>query len=169
MRESSEETICVRGHVGPDLPIGDETMHALPDPADPSQAILVNVPFFVDGLNFGDIIRLGEPEYDVYPIEAVVLPSGHVRFLLFLEDQPVTAFFERMEEAFPGNTIRMEHGGDGLVAISMHPDIDPDDVFEELIDWLAEHVPDDDEMWDRPAFCITEPITSRIGPLPARG
>lgn len=28
-------------------------MHALPDPADPDQAVLDNVTFFVDGLNHG--------------------------------------------------------------------------------------------------------------------
>jgi hypothetical protein len=59
-----------------------ETMHALPDPAHPDQAVFQNVPFFVDGLNFGDVVRLGPPdELGVRPIEAVVTTNGHVRFL----------------------------------------------------------------------------------------
>ena len=47
--------ICVGAPVGPGLPFGRETMHALPDPADPAQAVIQNVPFFIDGLNFGDL------------------------------------------------------------------------------------------------------------------
>ena len=45
-----------------DLPVCREVMTALADPADPDQAVLVNVPFLVDGLNFGDLVRLGEPD-----------------------------------------------------------------------------------------------------------
>jgi hypothetical protein len=169
VRESNHSTICVGATVGSDLPFSRETMHALPDPADSAQAVLQNVPFFVDGLNFGDLVRIGErDDIGVHPIEAVVQPGGHVRVLLFLEDQPVAALFERMAHLFPDCALRMENGGDGLVAISMHPDLDPEDVFEALLDWVAEHVPEDEDHWDNTAFCISEPIHTTVGPLRAR-
>lgn len=43
-----------------DLPVCSEVMSAIPDPADPDQAVLVNVPVLVDEINFGDIVRLGD-------------------------------------------------------------------------------------------------------------
>lgn len=166
MREADETTICVGARVAPDLPFARETMHALPDPAHPRQAVLQNVPFFVDGLNFGDIIRIGPRDHiGVHPIEEVVEASGHVRFLVFLEDQPVADLFERMEELFPQHALRMENGGDGLVAASMHPDLDPEEFFEAFVDWMSEHVPADEDLWDHTAFCISEPIHTTIGPL----
>ena len=70
MRER-QQTFVVRGHVREPSIGGSETIHALPDPADPDQAVIQNVPFFVDGLNFGDIVRLGPPDdIGVRPIEA---------------------------------------------------------------------------------------------------
>jgi hypothetical protein len=166
MRESDRATICVGAWVDPGLPFGRETMHALPDPADPHQAVLQNVPFFVDGLNFGDLIRLGEPDHiGIHPIEAVVEASGHTRFLLILEDQPVPEMFEFMEDLFSVHELRLEAGGDGLVAVSVHPDLDPEEFFDPLLDWLSGYVPPEEDLLDLPAFSISEPIHTRLGPL----
>jgi hypothetical protein len=70
-----------------------------------------------------------------------------------------------MEELFPHHALRMENGGDGLVAASMHPDLNPEEFFEAFVDWMSEHVPPDEDLWDLTAFCISEPIHTTIGPL----
>ena len=86
LTSTHEETIRVSAPVNePELP-SLEVMHALADPADPDQAILANVPVLVDGINYGDLVRLGsEDECGVRPILEVVVPSGHVHFLAAAE------------------------------------------------------------------------------------
>lgn len=169
MREPDQTTICVGAAVAPDLPFGRETMHALPDPADPAQAVLQNVPFFVDGLNFGDIVLIGPPDHTrTHPIEAVVEGSGHVRFLVILDDVPVEELLDWIDCFFLPHELRIEDGGDGLVALSLHPDLDPDEFFDLFLDWMIDQVPPDEDLLDRPAFSISEPIHTRIGPLRPR-
>jgi hypothetical protein len=166
MRDRSEATIRVSVRLPRSVPFASETMKALPDPADPQQAVILNVPFFADGLNFGDIVRIGEADdLSVHPVEAVVTPSGHVRFLLLLEDLPVEDLFEHLGLRFPPHLLRMEDGGDGLVAVSVHPDLDTDELIDVFLEWVADHAPDAPDLLDDTAFCITEPIPSRVGPL----
>jgi hypothetical protein len=139
-----------------------ESMHALPDPADPAQAVIQNVPFFVDGLNFGDVVLLGPPDaLGIRPIEEIVTPSGHVRFLAVTGPLSADELFEHLYDTFPEYALHIEGHGDGLLAISVHPDLDPDDVAFEVILWFEEHgVLTDDDIAG-----ITELITSEVGPI----
>ncbi len=166
MRDRSESTIRVSARLPRCLELASETMIALPDPADPRQAVILNVPFFVDGLNFGDMVRIGEPDdLGIHPVEAVVTPSGHVRFLLLLEDLPVEDLLDHLELHFPPHLLRAENGGEGLVAVSAHPDLNTDELVDVFLDWVADHAPEDPELLDEAAFSITEPIPSRVGPI----
>src|SRR5829696_5195455 len=59
-----------------------EHMHASQDSAVDDQAVLLNAPFWVDWLNFGDLVRVGPPgEGGSRPILEVVVASGHVRVM----------------------------------------------------------------------------------------
>ena len=61
-----------------------ETLHALQDPADEDQAVIANVPVFIDTLNHGDLVRIGPEENGTRPVLSVVIVSGHRHFLIFL-------------------------------------------------------------------------------------
>ena len=160
MREE-QQTFVVRGHVRDRSICGSETMHALPDPADPDQAIIQNVPFFVDGLNFGDVVRLGRPDdIGIRPIEAVVIPSGCVRFLVVIGPLSGEHLVEHLYELFPLPMVRIE-SGDGLLAVCVHPDLDPHEVVFEVFDWFElQGVPPGDEI-----VGVSELFESEIGPL----
>ena len=155
------QTLTVRGHVRHPSTCSSETMHALPDPADPDQAVIQNVPFFVDGLNFGDVVRLGPPdEIGIRPIEAVVIPSGCVRFLVVIGPLAAEHLVDHLYEIFPVPMVRVETG-QGLLAVCVHPDLAPDEVVFEIFDWFeAQGVPPGDE-----CVGISELLESEIGPL----
>jgi Domain of unknown function (DUF4265) len=122
----------------PDIPIWTEVMTAAPDPADPDQAVLLNVPFLVDGINFGDIVRLGSAgECGVRPIVEVVLASGHVRISAATEPGEAADLVAELERTFPAYALRIEGHTDQLLSISIHPDLDPEEVFEAVEAWLA--------------------------------
>jgi Domain of unknown function (DUF4265) len=162
MREN-QQTLTVSARVRYPSVCSSESMHALPDPSDPDQAVIQNVPFFVDGLNFGDLVGLGPPdEMGIRPIEAVVTPSGHVRFLALTAPLPAADLFDHLHGMFPEYAVRIEGDGEGLLAISVHPDLDPDDVAFEVTLWFEEHgvLPGDDSIG------ISEMLGSEIGPLP---
>jgi Domain of unknown function (DUF4265) len=140
-----------------------ETMHALPDPADPDQAVIVNVPFFVNGLNFGDVVRLGRSDdIGIRAIEEIVIPSGHTRFLALTGFLSAPDLVDRLHHAFPSYALRIEGDGDGLLSVSVHPDLVPDDVVYEVFDWFEEEgVPPGDE-----SVGVTSLFESEVGPLP---
>lgn len=145
--ETDFETIRVNAPVDdPDIPIWTEVMSAAPDPADPDQAVLLNVPFFIDGLNFGDIVRLGPAdESGVRPIIEIVLASGHVHVLAATEDGEALELVAQLERMFPAYALKVERGSDTILAISIHPDLNADDVVEVIEDWLALDAEDDEE------------------------
>jgi hypothetical protein len=154
------ETIAVRGHVHGSAVCSGETMHALPDPADRDQAVIRNVPFFVDGVNFGDLVRLGPPDpTGIRPVEAVVVPSGCVHFVVLTASLSEPDLMEHLLDRFPFPEIRFESGHE-LLAVSLHPHLSPERVLCEILDWFArQRLPADD------AFEITELFQSEIGPL----
>ena len=122
----------------PDLPILTEVMWAAPDPADPDQAVLLNVPVIVDGLNFGDIVRLGPvDECGVRPIVEVVLASGHVRLGALTEAGEAAGLIAELERMFPPYALRIEGHSEWLLSISVHPDLDPDEVVAVIEAWLG--------------------------------
>ena len=157
-----QQTFVVRGHVRDPLICGSETMHALPDPAEPDQAVIDNVPFFVDGLNFGDIVRLGRPDdIGIRPIEAVIIPSGCIRFLVAHGPLAAEDLVDRLYGLFPLPMVHIERG-DGLLAVSVHPDLDPEEVAFEVILWFEERGTDP----DGDIAGISEFFESEAGPLP---
>jgi hypothetical protein len=158
-----QQTLTVRGHVRHHSICSSETMHALPDPADPDQAVIQNVPFFVDGLNFGDVVRLGRSdESGIRPIEAVVTPSGCTRFLVLTGDLSAAGLMARLYDLYPEYALRIEGHDTELLSVSVHPDLDADDVVFEVFAWFEdEGVPPDDE-----SVGITPLFESEVGPLP---
>jgi hypothetical protein len=156
-----EETIRVSAPVNePELP-AHEVMHARLDPADPDQAILANVPVLVDDVNFGDLVRLGpEDECGVRPIVEVVVPSGHLHFLAAAEPGDAGELVAELERTFPAYALRIEGASDSIVSVSVHPDVDADEVASTAAGWLVD--PSDDPLEELP---IGLPSRSAIGPL----
>jgi hypothetical protein len=149
----------------PDLPIASEVMSALPDPADPDQAVLVSTPVLTDELNYGDIVRLGSPDdLGIRPILGVVVASGHSHFLVATEPGDCEELIIELERLLPAHALRMARAGEDLFSISLHPDVDADTVIAFAADWLGvDAYPEDDELATAPAvgpLCETMP-----GPL----
>ena len=144
-----------------ELPICREVMSALADPADPDQAVLVNVPFLVAGLNFGDLVRLGEPdELGIRPIREVVVASGHVHLVAATESGDAPGLAAQLERTFPSYAVRITAANDSLLAVSVHPDLDPEDVSDVIEAWLAGGAGDPEE-----SLAIGEPCASEVGPM----
>lgn len=162
IEEIDAEDICVKAPVDdPDIPVWSEVMAAAPDPADPDQAVLLNVPFLVDGLNFGDIVRLGAPdELDVRPIVEVVVASGHVRLMAATVPGEAGELIAELERMFPGYALQIEGAESRLLAISVHPDVDPVEVAVVIERWLALDAEDDEE-----SVAISPLIDTEIGPV----
>jgi hypothetical protein len=159
------ETIRVAAPVGdPDLPICSEVMHALPDPAHGDQAVLVNTPFLVDELNYGDIVRLGpEDEHGVRPIVEVVLASGHVHFLVATETGEGIELIAELERSLPAYAFRITRARDDVLSVSLHPDLDAGSVVASIEGWLGLEPEGLDVFEDGPAvgpICATA-----LGPL----
>jgi hypothetical protein len=160
MREDAQ-TLTVRGHVRHQTFCSSETMDALSDPADPDQAVIQNVPFFVDGLNFGDVVRLGpSDDIGIRPIEAVVIPSGCVRFLVVTGPLSESELADHLSDLFPPHAVRIETG-EGLLAVSVHPDLGPQEAVFEVFDWFeAQGVPPGDD-----SVGVSHLLESEVGPL----
>lgn len=160
MSEQDNATIRVAAPViDHDIPVCAEVMYARRDPAHPHQAILVNVPVLADGINFGDIVRLGaEDECGVRPIIEVVVASGHVRMLAAAAEGEAHELVAELERRFPAYALRIEGASDTVVSVSVHPDFDPDEVAAVIKAWLAADPDLDDE---EPA--IAEPSPSELG------
>lgn len=156
------ETIRVAAPVHElDIPICSEVMYALPDPADPDQAVLANVPFLVDGLNYGDIVRLGEEDdCGVRPIVEVVVASGHVHLLAATEPGEGFELAAELHRNFAAYALRITEANDHLLSVSVHPDADPDQVAAVIEAWLGKDADDPEEELAVGPACETE-----LGPL----
>jgi hypothetical protein len=161
LTSTHEETIRVSASIDePELPTS-EVMHALADPADPDQAVLANVPVLVDGVNYGDLVRLGpEDECGVRPILEVVIPSGHAHFLAAAEPGEAGDLIAELERNFPAYALRIEGASDSIVSVSVHPDFDPSPVAATAAAWLRV---DPEDLEERPA--VSAPASSIAGPL----
>jgi len=145
----------------PDVPVFSEVMDALRDPADPNQAVLVNVPFLVDGLNYGDVVRLGPAdECGVRPIVEVVVASGHVHLLAATERDEACELIAHLERSFPSYALQIEGAHGNLLAISVHPHLDPDAVEAAIAAWLGADAVDEEEGLALGPSCETE-----LGPV----
>jgi hypothetical protein len=145
----------------PDFPVFSEVMAAAPDPADPDQAILLNVPFLVDGLNFGDIVRLGpEDERGVRPIFEVVHASGHVHLLAATEEEEDADLIAHLERTFPSYALRIEGARGHVLSISVHPDLESGAVREAVEAWLGMNLADHEE-----SLAVGPACASQLGPV----
>ncbi|MDQ2675335.1 MAG: DUF4265 domain-containing protein [Actinomycetota bacterium] len=121
------------------IPVCSEVLEALPDPAHADQAVLVNVPVMVAGLNYGDIVRLApEDEFGVRRIVEVVVASGHQRMLAAVEDGEARDLVNELERMFPSWALRVEAASATLLSVSVHPHLDPEAVRAVVAGWLAE-------------------------------
>lgn len=155
-----QETIRAAAPVGdPELPICSEVMHALPDPSNADQAVLVNTPFLVDELNYGDIVRLGpEDECGIRPIVAAVVASGHVHFLVATEPGGGLALVAELERSLPAYAFSLTRARENLFSVSVHPNLDAEAVAIGIEAWLGVGE-EDAEADDDPAvgpLCETE-------------
>jgi len=157
-----DEDLRVRAPVEPDLPIESEVMHARQDPADPDQAVLVNAPFHVDWLNFGDIVHVGEEDdAGVRPITDVVTASGHVRVMAITGGHSARALGDHLYARFPVYALRTERAGDGMLAASLHPDLDPSEVVEVMGAWLD----DQGASPEHEDIALSPVLETRLGPV----
>lgn len=146
-----------------DLPMFSEVMNALPDPADPGQAMLASVPVLVDEMNYGDIVRLGpENEDGIRPILEVVVASGHVHMLAAAEDDGAADLIAELERMFPAYALRIARASASVVSVSVHPDLDADDVAGVIEDWLGDDVDNPEE-----GLAIGPPCETALGPVAA--
>jgi hypothetical protein len=153
-RDTTTDSIRVSAPVDdPDVPMWNEVMHAMPDPASPDQAVLANVPFMVDGLNFGDLVRVGpEDECGVRPILEVVVPSGCVHVLVAADPDGAGDLIAELEKLFPSWALRIENGDGTLLSMSIHPDLDPDEVTGVVWEYLEAIEDFDPELEEGPAI-----------------
>ena len=154
------ETIRVAAPVTEaDIPVCSEVMHALPDPAHPDQAVLVNVPVLVDGLNFGDIVRLApQDDFGVRRVVEVVEASGHVHMLVAVEAGEAADLVAELERMFPTWALQIEAASETIMSVSIHPHLDADAVGEVIAAWVAEDLDDPDEV-----LAMTFPCASELG------
>ena len=141
-----------------EIPVCSEVMYALPDPCDPDQAVLINVPVMVDSLNYGDIVRLApEDDFGVRRIVEVVLASGHQHMLVAVAEGEAADLVNELERMFPSWALRIEAASATILSVSVHPHLPADDVGAVIADWLADDV-DEDE-----ALAMTFPCPSELG------
>lgn len=141
-----------------EIPVCSEVMDALPDPAHPDQAILVNVPVMVDGINFGDIVRLAPAdEFGVRRIVEVVVAGGHVHMLAAVEDGGILDLVNELERMFPSWALRFVIASPTILSVSVHPHLDPDAVGAVIADWVGEDADEDD------VLAMTFPCESELG------
>ena len=164
--ETTTEAIRVNAPVDdPDIPVWTEVLYAAPDPADPDQAVLVNVPFLVDGLNFGDLVRLGpEDECGVRPIIEVVMASGCVHVLVAADEGVASGLVAELDELFPAYALRIEGARGELLSLSIHPDLEPDEVLGVAAEYLEAAGDFDPDLEEEPA--IGPVCESDLGMLP---
>jgi hypothetical protein len=163
--DTHAETIRVAAAVTDfDIPVCSEVMNALPDPADPDQAVLASVPVLVDEMNFGDIVRLGaEDEDGIRPIEEVVVASGHVHLLAAAEDGGAPELAAELERMFPAYALRLVHASHSVLSVSVHPDVDPAEVSAVIEAWLgADAEPEE-------GLAVSSPCETELGPLSVPG
>lgn len=154
------ETIRVAAPVlEAEIPVCSEVMNALPDPADPDQAVLINVPVLVDGINFGDIVGLApEDDLGVRRIVEVVEASGHAHMLASPAEGEALDLIAELERTFPSWAMRFSVASDTLLSVSVHPHLDADDVGAAIAGWLSEDLEDLDE-----DLAMTFPCPSELG------
>jgi len=142
-----------------DIPVCSEVMHALPDPSNSDQAVLINVPVMVDGLNYGDIVRLAPADdFGIRRIVEVVVASGHQHMLAAVEEGEAADLVNELERMFPSWALRVERASETILTVSVHPHLDPDDVGAIIAAWLAEDLDDEEE-----SLAMTFPCPSELG------
>lgn len=139
-QHGATQTLRIRAPIDePGSAVTSEVMHAAQDPAAKDQAVVLNTPFWVDGLNFGDIVRVGrEDETGVRPIIEVVIASGHCRVMAVTGSYDIRGLDKRLRQSFPEYALRIEGNGDGVLSVSVHPDLEAEEVLDSMDAWLEE-------------------------------
>ena len=141
-----------------DIPVCSEVLYALPDPSDPDQAVLINVPVMVDGLNYGDIVRISpEDDFGIRRIVEVVVASGHQHMLAAVEEGEAADLVNALERMFPSWALRIEGVSATILSVSVHPHLDPEEVGAVIAEWLAEDSDEDERL------AMTVPCPSELG------
>jgi len=141
-----------------DIPVCSEVLYALPDPSDPDQAVLINVPVMADGLNYGDIVRIApEDDFGVRRIVEVVVASGHQHMLAAVEEGEAADLVNELERMFPSWALWIECASPTIFSVSVHPHLDPDEVGAVIAGWLAEDSDEDERL------AMTFPCPSELG------
>jgi hypothetical protein len=162
MDESGTDTQTIRVRAPIEDPeFGSECMSAAPDPESADQAVLLNAPFWVEGLNYGDIVRLGPPDQiGLRPIVEVLVPSGHRHVIALTGGYRTDGLYSRLLESFPEYALRIEGHAETMLCVSVHPDLDPDDVVAAMAGWLDDEGAADDE-----DVALSPVFETRIGPV----
>ena len=134
-------------------------MYALPDPSDPDQAVLINVPVMVDWLNYGDIVRLApEDDFGVRRIVEVVVASGHQHMLVAVEEGEAADLVNELERMFPSWALRIA-GASADHPLGQRPPAPRRRRGRSVIaGWLAE---DDDDSRTTPRDDVSVPVRAR--------
>ena len=83
----------------------------------------------VDGLNYGDIVRLApEDDFGVRRIVEVVVASGHQHMLVAVEEGEAADLVNELERMFPSWALRVEGVSPTILSVSVHPHLDADEV-----------------------------------------
>lgn len=154
-----EDTLRVRAPISDPEPGGlqFETMHARKDPAADDQAVLVNAPFFCDYVNYGDLIRVGEPQDGACPLLEVVTASGHCKVVTITGGSSIVGLGEYLTDLYANHELRMEGDGKTLLCVSVHPDVVAEGVRDNIADWL------DDNGESPDTASISPPIQTVLG------
>jgi hypothetical protein len=93
-------------------------------------------------------------------IEEIVTPSGCVHFTVLTGDLPQADLVAYLRDLFHPYAVRIE-SGEGLLAVSVHPDLEPEEVVYSVFDWLEdlETPPAED------TFGVSRLFESEVGPL----
>jgi hypothetical protein len=76
------------------------------------------------------------------------------------EDDDALELVDHLERTFPSYALRIEGAHGHLLSVSVHPDLDPDDVQAAIVDWLGSALRPDHE-----DLAVSPPCESVVGPL----
>ena len=107
-----------------------------------------NTPFFLYGINWGDVVRCAELAADEVPrVLEVIHKSGHKTLRLFFNPKATTADAQRILATLNDMQASHERYNDRLVALDVEPQADYVAVFEFLADCHADDVLIFEEAW----------------------
>lgn len=128
-----------------DLPnhwaIGGESMWA--KPLGNNLFKIKNIPFYVYGLNFHDIVRATADPEELKPrIRELVEPSGHKTFRVFFNKDIKRGQQEKVLDLMKELTISYERANDTFFSLDMEPTGNYQGVFDRLEEFEKQNILD---------------------------